>query len=304
MRTSELPTKEEVFGSMVLGPMVRVPTDDRHFGIRRHAPVEGYSISPPASSEKLAWAGGLFDGEGCFDFQLYKQKYPRIQARVTNTDRSLLAKLKAIVKVGNIQGPYERANVKPVSQFQVGALEDLQEFSKQLWPYIGTAKRKQFRECAARYNQYRPDSPLTIPPLSVYLGHKFERRDLGEEIQVALEALGLQVFNPFHRPEQNTYDTIARTTGDYSPVAEEIVTKDLSLIDRADAVVALLAPNAIGTVMEIFYANHVRQIPVFTWITYSMPYRHPWITHYSQDFTDRALFMGAIEQWAGGAYVG
>lgn len=134
--------------------------------------------------------------------------------------------------------------------------------------------------------------------LRIYLAHKFEQQALGRSVQAELEAAGLTVFNPFIRKEQERYDDIIATQGGFfdNNTSAEIVNADLSLIDKSDAVAALLCPNAIGTVMEIFYAGHVRKIPVFTLITYKMPYRHPWIAHYSQDFREREPFMAAIKE--------
>lgn len=133
--------------------------------------------------------------------------------------------------------------------------------------------------------------------LTVYLGHKYEARPLGEEVQRDLEALGLRVLNPFHRPEQETYDRVAKEDGNFAPYAEAIVTKDLAQLDQADAMVGILSPNAIGTVCEMFYAAHVRKIPVFLWVTYQMPYVHPWISFYSKAVSTKEELLEAVEDW-------
>lgn len=138
---------------------------------------------------------------------------------------------------------------------------------------------------------------------TVYLAHKFEQQALGLEVMAELEAEGIKVFNPFIRKEQEHYDDIIKNKGGQfdQQTSAEIVNADLTLIDQSDAIVALLCPNAIGTVMEIFYGGHVKQMPVFTWVTYPMPYRHPWIAHYSTGmYLERGAFMGAVK----GALVG
>jgi len=135
--------------------------------------------------------------------------------------------------------------------------------------------------------------------LTVYLAHKYEQQALGLEVMAELEAAGITVLNPFIRKEQEKYDDVIATKGGQfdDQISAEIVNADLRLIDKSDAVVALLCPNAIGTVMEIFYAGHVKRIPVFTWVTYSMPYRHPWIAHYSEMFLDKEPFLAVVKGW-------
>lgn len=133
----------------------------------------------------------------------------------------------------------------------------------------------------------------------VYLAHKYENRDLGEEIQAELEGMGLRVLNPFRRPEQELYDRIVRLgDGDLSPYADDIVRKDLAQVGRADAVVVLLGPNSIGSVCEMFYAGHVRRIPVFLWQLYPAPYVHPWLAKYARVYGSREELLKGVWRWA------
>jgi len=132
---------------------------------------------------------------------------------------------------------------------------------------------------------------------TVYLAHKFEQRPLGLNVQLELERNGIKVVNPFDRPEQKQYDEEIKKGGDFEKYAGEVVNGDLDKINKVDGVAALLFPNAIGTVMEIFYAGRDLKIPVFTWVTYDMLYKHPWIYHYSQAFTERGPWMEAIKAW-------
>lgn len=133
--------------------------------------------------------------------------------------------------------------------------------------------------------------------MKLYLAHKFEKQAEALEVQKELEALGFTVLNPFQREEQAKYDhTIAKEGGQFDDqTCADIVNADLDLIDEADGVAAILSPNAIGTVMEIFYTGHVVQKPVVTWVTYELKYRHPWIAHYSVDVYNRADFVNALK---------
>ena len=129
--------------------------------------------------------------------------------------------------------------------------------------------------------------------MKVYLAHKFENQQAALLVQAELEAEGITVLNPFQREEQEKYDhTIAKEGGQFDDATcAEIVRADLALIDECDVVLAMLSPNAIGTVMEIFYAGHVRRIPVVTWVLYKIAYRHPWIAYYSHDVYNHEDFV-------------
>ena len=129
--------------------------------------------------------------------------------------------------------------------------------------------------------------------MKVYLAHKFENQQAALLVQAELEAEGITVLNPFQRKEQEQYNkTITQDGGKFSDDAcAEIVRADLALIDECDAVLAMLSPNAIGTVMEIFYAAKLKQIPVVTWVLYKIAYRHPWIAHFSHDVYNHEDFV-------------
>lgn len=138
---------------------------------------------------------------------------------------------------------------------------------------------------------------------SVYLAHKFEKQEQALEVQQELEARGIKVVNPFQRKEQDQYnDTIKNHGGQFDDeTCREIVDNDLAMIDNVDGIVAILSPNAIGTVNEIFYKGKIKGQPVFTWVAYQLPYRHPWIAHCSRfSSTDREEVLAKVFAWAEG----
>jgi len=68
----------------------------------------------------LAWAGGLFEGEGCFTVQNQRGKcYP--VASVSSTDRSTLDRFVRAVGLGKVYGPYRQGGkgTKPVYLWQL-----------------------------------------------------------------------------------------------------------------------------------------------------------------------------------------
>jgi hypothetical protein len=54
-------------------------------------------------AEEIAWAAGLFEGEGCIT-----ESDGRLNTRITNTDDSVLERFRDIVDAGTVYGPYER----------------------------------------------------------------------------------------------------------------------------------------------------------------------------------------------------
>ena len=110
----------------------------------------------------------------------------------------------------------------------------------------------------------RPQTPLTI-----YLAHPgtSEVKTEAKLLQKQLEDRGYKVLNPFDMDEHSRYltrfwDTHPEVRKD-KKLAEEIVSKDLKAIDKSDVLVAYVPSPGIGTSMEIFYAKHIRKIPVY-----------------------------------------
>jgi hypothetical protein len=90
--------------------------------------------------ERLAWAGGFFDGEGCFS-----RCGDGLNARITHTDPVLLDQFRSTVTIGKIYGPYAPHKTsfgkKPQYVFTVSGFERVQALLAMLWPNLGSAKR-------------------------------------------------------------------------------------------------------------------------------------------------------------------
>ena len=56
-----------------------------------------------ARAEEVAWAAGLFEGEGCIT-----ESNGRLVTRITNTDGLTLERFRDVVDAGTVYGPYER----------------------------------------------------------------------------------------------------------------------------------------------------------------------------------------------------
>jgi nucleoside 2-deoxyribosyltransferase len=134
---------------------------------------------------------------------------------------------------------------------------------------------------------------------SVYLAHPFAKKDEGVRIQRELEALGLEVINPFERGEQAIYNVKLAPGGGGLDAQDcaDIVKMDLEKIDQTDAVVALLIDSAsVGTIMEIFYAGHVVKHPIFSLAPTPRYAEHPWIRFYTTVYQTEEALYSAVAQ--------
>jgi hypothetical protein len=61
-------------------------------------------VLTPTRAEEIAWAAGLFEGEGCITVTNRV-----LTARVTNTDAEILERFIDVVDRGVLYGPYDRS---------------------------------------------------------------------------------------------------------------------------------------------------------------------------------------------------
>jgi len=92
-----------------------------------------------------AWAGGLFEGEGCFS--LSRGLHPNAQLRMTDEDS--VRRFAAAVGVGRITGPYSQKGHKLTWAWTVHSFENVQYIGALLWPYLGARRRRRFAEVLA-----------------------------------------------------------------------------------------------------------------------------------------------------------
>lgn len=97
--------------------------------------------------ENLAWAAGFFDGEGssgCYRVGKYETFYLRLS--IAQNDRKVLDKFQKTVGLGSVLGPYNgKGNSHPYYSFQVQSVELVKQVMDLIWPWLGVAKKEQFR---------------------------------------------------------------------------------------------------------------------------------------------------------------
>src|SRR5688572_25273751 len=110
-----------------------------------------------ARSSELAWAAGIFDGEGSTSTYLRRErKTPRRQIAVSQGGvpgefPAVLVRFMSIVGVGNITGPYDG-----LYYWKTTRKDAVDSVGAMLWPYLSYEKRRQFEAAALRMKRPVP----------------------------------------------------------------------------------------------------------------------------------------------------
>jgi hypothetical protein len=122
----------------------------------------------------LAWAGGLFEGEGCIGLS---HKAPSLQVRMCDEDS--VRRFGLIVGAGKVYGPYETkptADHKPKSPWRPNFLWTARsgaaiEVAKLLFPYLGSRRQSTLVEKwgVIRLAEVAGISPLVIQRYGEYM---------------------------------------------------------------------------------------------------------------------------------------
>lgn len=135
---------------------------------------------------------------------------------------------------------------------------------------------------------------------SVYLAHPYSKRAEAKEYQQQLADKQITAINPFDRPEQAIYERALATTGLTHAMCAEIVNMDIEKIDQADGLVALLiGTKSIGTLMEIFYAGYVKNLPVWIYVVSEQDKKHPWLRYCGQVHDNFESLLRSVQLSAG-----
>ena len=109
-------------------------------------------------THKLAWIAGFFDGEGHITSKRGKRKkvsdgrlvYSSVLFEVSQKDPELLYKIKDILNVGEVYGPYYNGE-KPHYRYVISKFEHVQYAVAVLWDYLGNIKKKQAKIALTNY---------------------------------------------------------------------------------------------------------------------------------------------------------
>lgn len=98
------------------------------------------------SEKDIAWAAGLFEGEGsCVCYKIpYRANSIRTTVVLPSTDEDVVRKFYNIFKVGSVNGPYKPSNgVKPRYVFEVQNQIGCLYIMGQIYPYLCERRKEQ-----------------------------------------------------------------------------------------------------------------------------------------------------------------
>lgn len=100
-----------------------------------------------ARSTDIAWAAGLFEGEGCTFVGKTNNRQPRVSIEMTDED--VVRRFAHIVGRGNVRA-YDRGLNKATWQWSVQSGDDVRVVLGMLWPYFGDRRRAKATEVLER----------------------------------------------------------------------------------------------------------------------------------------------------------
>jgi hypothetical protein len=108
----------------------------------------------------MAYCAGLFEGEGYVGTQYSRQKNQvnrQISIRICMTDREPLDMFAELTDIGTVKGPYRNggnsAN-KPIYEYRVNKLKDVQFLMDEMWPWLSPRRQKQYEDALTKYKAW------------------------------------------------------------------------------------------------------------------------------------------------------
>lgn len=97
--------------------------------------------------EQLAWAAGIFDGEGCVTWSNGRTRRTLRLSVAQSGSPEIPERFRASVGLGNVNGPYgpygNKSSRLPQYQWNANGA-DAHTVMQLLWPYLSTTKREKY----------------------------------------------------------------------------------------------------------------------------------------------------------------
>lgn len=97
----------------------------------------------------LAWASGLFEGEGCFSYHRKAGGDVQTQAIMTSTDLDVLERFQEVVGMGKIRSKNPKVHElgkKNAWAWQVTSEMEFRKLGLMLWAHLGKRRKARFME--------------------------------------------------------------------------------------------------------------------------------------------------------------
>jgi len=107
------------------------------------------------TSEEIAWAAGLFEGEGCIALDTYwtsSKRRHRLALSLGMTDEDVVTRFVQIVGVGRVRlqnrdNGWVQPHWRDQYLWEIGGRKDCLRIAAMFLPYLGTRRRKKLVEC-------------------------------------------------------------------------------------------------------------------------------------------------------------
>jgi hypothetical protein len=97
-------------------------------------------------SNEFAWAVGVFEGEGCFNFVDERPRY----IQVNSTDLDVLERVQKVFACGRIYGPYQRVEGhKPMYVWKTTTKHEMPSLLRKMLPLLGARRKARALEALA-----------------------------------------------------------------------------------------------------------------------------------------------------------
>ncbi len=109
-------------------------------------------------SEEIAWAAGLFEGEGSITLTSYGDSgRKQVRFSLSSTDKDVVERFRAIMDCGGISGPlWLRLSTKPQWRWSASARADVERLADLLGPWLGERRYEALEHALIRLEGQPP----------------------------------------------------------------------------------------------------------------------------------------------------
>lgn len=127
-------------------------------------------------SEQLAWAAGLFEGEGCISVpRSVHTSAPYVQLQVISTDLDVLERFAGIVKAGNVRLQVEqKGNHKAQYRWTMARRNEVARILREFRPWLGERRGARCDEALAWLAEH-PIRKTWRTPVQIGTGQLLEK---------------------------------------------------------------------------------------------------------------------------------
>lgn len=102
-----------------------------------------------ASAAEIAWAAGLFEGEGTFNMARPSGAY--FQMSITSTDKDVIERFAQIAGIGSVRPQkMQKSHTKPTWRWCAGGRAAI-PFLDEIYPWLGKRRRARADDVLGRY---------------------------------------------------------------------------------------------------------------------------------------------------------